>query len=84
MLDEEPEVSPKWGDQYVNAQILLPRGDKMARGHVICWKCDTDGNLIGRSNKNSILDTHLYEVQFPGGEMTELTANIIRESICPV
>ena len=29
MLDEEPEVTPEWGgDQYVNAEILLPRGDK--------------------------------------------------------
>ena len=32
MLDEEQEVTPEWGDQYVNAEILLPRGDKMARG----------------------------------------------------
>ena len=30
MLDEEQEVTPKWGDQYVNAEILLPRGDKIA------------------------------------------------------
>ena len=29
MLDEEPEVSPEWGDQYVNALILLLRGTKL-------------------------------------------------------
>ena len=81
MLDEEPEVTPEWGDQYVNAEILLPRWDKMARGQVICWKHDADGNIIGRSNQNPILDTHLYEVEFPGGEMTELAANIIAESM---
>ena len=34
---------------------------------------------IGRSNGNPILDTCLYEVEFPGGEMTELAANIIAE-----
>ena len=28
MLDEEPEVTPKWRDQYVNAEILLLRGEK--------------------------------------------------------
>ena len=44
-------------------------------------KCDADGNLIDKSNKNSILDTHLYQVEFPGGEMTELVVNIITESI---
>ena len=81
MLDEELEVTPMWGDQYVNAEILLPRGNKMTRGQVICQKHDADGNPVGRSNKNSILDTHLYEVEFPGEDMTELAANIIAESI---
>ena len=32
ILDEEPEITLKWGNQYVNAEILLPRGDAMARG----------------------------------------------------
>ena len=27
MLDEEPEVTPEWGEQYVNAEILFQRGD---------------------------------------------------------
>ena len=30
MLNEEPEVIPEWGDQYVNAEMLLSREDKMA------------------------------------------------------
>ena len=40
-----------------------------------------DGNLIGRSNQNPILYTCLYEVEFPGGEMTGLAAIIIAESM---
>ena len=36
-LDEEPEVTLKW-EEYLHAETLLPRGDKMARGHVVCWK----------------------------------------------
>ena len=59
MLDEEPEVTPEWGDQYVNAEILLLRGDKMARDHLVHWKHDADDNLIGRSNQNLILETYL-------------------------
>ena len=81
MLDEEPEVTLELGNQYVNKEILLPRGDKMARGQVICKKCDANGNPIGRSNQNPILDTQLYEVDFQGGEMTELAANVIAESL---
>ena len=65
----------------MNAEILLPRGDKMARGQVIGQKHNTDGNIIVRSNKNPIMDTCLYEVEFPGREMTELVANIIAESM---
>ena len=52
MLDEESEVTPEWGNQYVNAEILLPRGDRMARGQVVHQKHDADSNLMGRSNWN--------------------------------
>ena len=31
ILEEEPEVTPLWGDQYVNAKILFLRRDRMAR-----------------------------------------------------
>ena len=63
-LDKEPEVTPDWGNQYFNAEILCPRGNKMSGGQVVCHKHNVDGNLIGRSNQNTILDTHLYEVKF--------------------
>ena len=35
MLDEKSEVTTKWGDKHVNAEILLPSEDKMARGRVV-------------------------------------------------
>ena len=53
----------------------------MFRGQLVHWKQDTDSNLIGISNQNAILDTHLYEVEFSGGEITEVAASIIAESI---
>ena len=81
MLDEDPEVTPKWRDQYVNAEILLLREHKIARGQVVHWKHDANGNPIGRSNQNPIMDTHLYDMEFTGGEMTELAANINAESM---
>ena len=65
----------------MNAKILLLRGDKMARGQVVCRKSDANGNPIGRSIQNLILDTCHYEKKFPEGEMTELTATIIAESM---
>ena len=59
--------NPWVGDQYVNAEIYFPRGDKMTRGQVVHWKQDPNGNPIGRSNQNPILDTYLYKVEFPWG-----------------
>ena len=81
IVDEEWEVAPEWGDQYVNEEILLPRGDRMARGQVVCLKQDANDNPIGRFNQNPILDTLLYEVEFPGGDIIGLAANVIWESI---
>ena len=51
----------------------------MAKGQVVHQKNDANGNPMGRSNQNPILDTCLYEVKFPGGEITELAVNIIAE-----
>ena len=65
----------------MNAEILLPRGDKMARGQVVCCMHDANSNPIGRSNQNHILYTHLYDLEFLGKKMTELAANIIAESM---
>ena len=44
-------------------------------------KRDHEGNVIGRSNSNPIIDTREYEVKFEDGDVTELTANVISESI---
>ena len=34
-LAEELEPMQEVGDHYIGAEILLPRGDKMARGHEV-------------------------------------------------
>ena len=79
ICDEEPEVTPEWGDQYLNAKLLLLRGDKMARVWAVHQKHDANGNSVGKSNMKSILDTPLYEGVFLGGEITPLKANIIAD-----
>ena len=39
-LAEELEPTPEVGNQYIGAEILLPRGDQMARGHVVARSRD--------------------------------------------
>ena len=44
-------------------------------------KRDHEGNVIGRSYANLILDTREYKVKFEDGDVTELTVNAIAESM---
>jgi hypothetical protein len=69
------------GDNYLSAEIMLPRGGTMAKGCVAARKRDRDGNPIGLANSNPILDTRSYIVHFDDGDQTELTANTIAESL---
>ena len=36
---------------------------------------------MGRTHTNPILDTSMYQVEFAGDKVTELTANVIAESM---
>ena len=78
---EELELMPEVGDHYIGAEILLPRGNEMARGNVLAQSHDSNRNIMGRAHMNPILNTRMYQVEFGGGKVTELTANIIAESI---
>ena len=73
---------PEVGDYYIGVEILLPRGDQLARSHVVARSQDANGNVMGRSCTNPILDTRIYQVEFAGGEVIELTTNLITESMC--
>ena len=63
--DARPEKltpTPEIGDNYLNMELMLPRGGTLARGLVTERKRDHEGNVIGISNANPILDTREYEV----------------------
>jgi hypothetical protein len=77
----DAEITPEMGDNYLSAKIMLPRGGTMVRGRVAAQKRDQDGNPIGLANSNPILDTRFKVVHFDDGDQTELTANMITESL---
>lgn len=56
--------------------------NSVLRGTVENRKRDANGSLSGKANSNPLLDTHLYEVEFPDGDMQEHAANVIAESTC--
>jgi hypothetical protein len=77
----DAEIMPKIGDNYLTTELMLPKGGMMVKGCVTACKHDWDGNPVGRANDSPILDTRSYLVNFDDGNQTELTANIIAESL---
>ena len=56
----------------------------MARCQVVCQKQDADGNPIGRSNQNSILDISLYEADILGERLQSWLQTSCRVNVCPM
>ncbi len=75
------EVTPEMGNNYLNAEISVPRGGTLMKGHVTSRKRDNDGNPVGLANANPILDTREYTFTFDDGDETVLNANLIAEAM---
>ena len=73
--------TPEVKDQYLGASILLPQGSVSTQGKFKLRKRNLEGNLVGLADPNPIKDTWTYKVEFPDGEVAELTANTIAEAM---
>ena len=60
---------------------MVPKGDSFLYGKVTRRKRDGDGNLLGHSNRNPILDTSTYKVEFEDGRTEVYAANTIAEHL---
>jgi hypothetical protein len=60
---------------------MLLRGDEMKGGKVTSRKKDHDGNPMGKSNANPILDTRIYDVMFADGSTEQYAANVIADQM---
>jgi hypothetical protein len=68
---------------FLSAQVSIPVGGELQRGKVIGRKPNPDGNIIGKSNPNPLLDTAIYEVrvEFKDGMIESYAANQIAEAV---
>jgi hypothetical protein len=73
------EVTPEMGDNYLNAEISVPRGGTLVKGHVTSRKRDTGGNPIGLANNNPILNTREYTFTFNDSHETILNAKLMKQ-----
>ena len=68
--------TPEAYDALISAKVLLPSDDILVPTIVTGSKRDLDGNPVGVTKNNPILDTRIYEVTFPDGHMEKYAANI--------
>jgi hypothetical protein len=61
--------------------VRVPIGDEIHYGKVVRRKRDLDGTVRGITNANSMLDTRIYEIEFPDGHSDEYTTNVIAENM---
>jgi hypothetical protein len=65
----------------LTAQVLLPQGGEAKKATVVGRKRDHDGRPIGKRHANPLLDTRLYEVEFPDCSTEAIAANLIAENM---
>ena len=68
-------------DLLMNAEVLLPQAEEKRLAKVIKRSIDSDGKVIGKYNEIPVLNTMLYDVQFPDGSIKPYSAKIIAENI---
>jgi hypothetical protein len=75
------DLTPELADNYLGAEVILPFQGTMRAGKVCKRARDEEGELYGHANNNPILDTRMYQVEFPDGSHAEYAANVIAESM---
>jgi hypothetical protein len=76
LIDQQPAY-----DQIINSEVLLQQGDEVVRGKVKQRSIGPDGRTVGSYDPNPILNSIVYDVEFPDGQVKEYAANIIAENM---
>ena len=64
-------------DQWINAELNLTQGDLLQNAKVIGRSKNEHGQITGTYHENPMLNTLVYDVEFPDGEIKEYGANTI-------
>jgi hypothetical protein len=62
-------------DQIINAEVQLQQDNQLCTGRVVRSALGPDGTTAGSYADNPILNSIIYEVEFPDGQMKEYAAN---------
>ena len=76
LLNQNPEY-----DKIINAEVQLQLGDEISRGVVKRRAVGPEGKAVGAYDDNPKLNSMVYEVEFPDGQVKEYAANVIAENM---
>ena len=76
LLDQQPAY-----DRIINAEVHLQLGDNYQRAKVIGRSIGPDGIVVGQYDDNPMLNSIVYDVEFPDGTIREYSANLIAENM---
>ena len=68
-------------NQIINAEVQLQLGEEMVTGKVLQRTIGPDGQVTGTYDNNPFLNSIIYDVEFPDGQVKEYAANIIAENM---
>ena len=67
-------------DLLIHSEIYLPQGEEIKCAKVLLRSKNDNDEIVGTYNENPILNTLVYDVEFPDGDVREYRANIIVEN----
>ena len=68
-------------DKMINDEVTLQCGENVEKVRVILRSMGPDGKTTGEYDDNPILNSVLYDVEFPDGQVKEYSANLIDENL---
>ena len=81
-VNDSDDFSPDTFYGYFNMEISMDHGgEEQQIAKFVKQMKDNEGNSIGMSNKNPILDTGVYEIEFQNGFLKPVAANTIAKSL---
>ena len=68
-------------DHNIGLKVQLPHRGEYIEGTIKNRKRNHDGTLVGKESINPILDTRIYNVEFPDGVVEEFPTNVLLENL---
>ena len=80
--DGTPVFEHSLSNTLINADVLLPQGEELAKCKVKGRHVGPNGEVTGQFHKNPLLNSIVYDVEFPDGAIQEYTLQTLLRRTC--